>query len=167
MIEQVKFTYSSLSKAFEKQIKTIEDQGEKQIKAFEEHEKQLVESNELIKKDFNIDKDSIPLEEKKNIVDDDVTVDERSSEFMNLGKRIHPDNLICKYKTEGISPKDFINYQDPKKLFKNIRDGNINPKEVLKDQINFKSYLCEIKKGNPKSKPKDETSVLQNVETFF
>ena len=86
---------------------------------------------------------------------------------MNLGKRIHPDNLICKYKTEGISPKDFINYQDPKKLFKNIRDGNINPKEVLKDQINFKSYLCEIKKGNPKSKPKDETSVLQNVETFF
>ena len=65
MIEQVKFTYSSLSKAFEKQIKTIEDQGEKQIKAFEEHEKQLVESNELIKKDFNVEKNSIPLEEQK------------------------------------------------------------------------------------------------------
>ena len=107
------------------------------------------------------------LKNKKNIVDHDVTVDERSSKFMNLGKRIHPDNLIYKYKTEGISPKGFINYQDPKKLFKNIRDGNINPKEVLKDQINFKSYLCEIKKGNPKSKPKDETSVLQNVGTFF
>ena len=27
MIEQVKFTYSPLGKAFEKQIKTIEDQG--------------------------------------------------------------------------------------------------------------------------------------------
>ena len=65
MIEQVKFTYSSLSKAFEKQIKTIEDQGEKQIKAFKEHEKQLVESNELIKKDFNVEKNSIPLEEQK------------------------------------------------------------------------------------------------------
>ena len=29
MIEQAKFTYSQLSKAFEKQIKTIEEQGKK------------------------------------------------------------------------------------------------------------------------------------------
>ena len=33
MIQQVKLTYSPLGKAFEKQTKTIEDQGEKQIKA--------------------------------------------------------------------------------------------------------------------------------------
>ena len=45
MIEQAKFTYSPLGKAFEKQIKTIEDQGEKQIKALEEDGKQLVESS--------------------------------------------------------------------------------------------------------------------------
>ena len=32
-IEQAKFTYSLLGRAFEKQIKTFEDQGEKQIKA--------------------------------------------------------------------------------------------------------------------------------------
>ena len=36
MIEQAKFTYSPLGKAFEKQIKTIEDQGEKQIKAIQD-----------------------------------------------------------------------------------------------------------------------------------
>ena len=30
-IEQAKFTYSPLGKAFEKQIKTIEDQGKKQV----------------------------------------------------------------------------------------------------------------------------------------
>ena len=35
MIQQAKFTYSPLGKAFEKQIKTIEDQGEKQIKAIQ------------------------------------------------------------------------------------------------------------------------------------
>ena len=46
--------------------------------------------------------------------------------------------MIYKYKTEGRSPKDFRNYQNPIELFKNLRDGNINPKEVLKDQINFK-----------------------------
>ena len=33
IIEQAKFTYSPLGKAFEKQTKTIEDQGKKQINA--------------------------------------------------------------------------------------------------------------------------------------
>ena len=35
-IEQARFTYSILGKAFEKQIKTIQDQGEKQIKAIQD-----------------------------------------------------------------------------------------------------------------------------------
>ena len=33
IIEQARFTYSCLGKAFEKQIKTIEDQGKKQVEA--------------------------------------------------------------------------------------------------------------------------------------
>ena len=49
VIEQAKFTYSSLGNAFEKQIKTIEDPGEKTNKstwrALEEHRKQLVKSS--------------------------------------------------------------------------------------------------------------------------
>ena len=45
IIEQAKFTYSPLGKAFEKQTKTIEEQGRKQIEAIEEHGKQLVKSN--------------------------------------------------------------------------------------------------------------------------
>ena len=36
IIEQAKFTYSPLGKAFEKQTKTIEVQGEKQIKAIQD-----------------------------------------------------------------------------------------------------------------------------------
>ena len=35
IIEQTKFTYSPLGKPFDKQIKTIEDQGEKQVEALE------------------------------------------------------------------------------------------------------------------------------------
>ena len=72
MIEQVKFIYSPLGKALEKQTKIIENQDKKQIKATEDHRKQLVESNELIKKDFNINRDSMPHEfhnlEKKLIL---------------------------------------------------------------------------------------------------
>ena len=36
IIQQAKFTYSPLGKAFENQIKTIEDQGKKQVKAIQD-----------------------------------------------------------------------------------------------------------------------------------
>ena len=42
LIEQAKFTYSPLGKAFEKQAKTIEDQGEKQTETIKDQgEKQI------------------------------------------------------------------------------------------------------------------------------
>ena len=56
-------------------------------------------------------------------------IGERLSEFHNLEKRINPDNLIYKYKAEGISPKDFSNYQNLIDLLKNLRDSNINQKK--------------------------------------
>ena len=42
-----------------------QDQDKIQLKAIEDYGKQLVESNQLIKKDFNIDRDSIPHAEQK------------------------------------------------------------------------------------------------------
>ena len=39
IIERAKFTYSHLGKAFEKQTKTIEYQGEKQVKAIQDNKK--------------------------------------------------------------------------------------------------------------------------------
>ena len=51
IIEQAKCTYSPLGKAFEKQTKTIEDQGEKQIKAIED--KRPIKSIEKSTYDIN------------------------------------------------------------------------------------------------------------------
>ena len=51
IIEQAKFTYSPLGKAFEKQKKRIEDQGQKQIDAF---------------KDLKPKKQTKPIEDKSN-----------------------------------------------------------------------------------------------------
>ena len=65
LIEQANFTYSPLGKALEKQTKTIEDQIKKQIKAIEIMGKKLAESNVLVKKDFNIERDNMQLEEQK------------------------------------------------------------------------------------------------------
>ena len=71
VIEQVKFTYSPLRIAMEKQTKTIEDQGEKQIKAIEEHGKQLVKSNAFAEKEstpFDKKKESVSLDKQKEIL---------------------------------------------------------------------------------------------------
>ena len=53
-----------------------------------------------------------------------------------------------------MSPKDLNNYQNPINLFKRLTDVNIIPKEVLKNQINFKPDLGEIKKRKSKFKIK-------------
>ena len=47
IIEQAKFTYSPFGKAFEKQMKMIEDQGEKQVEAL----KNLKSNNKLTTED--------------------------------------------------------------------------------------------------------------------
>ena len=62
MIEQAKFTYSPLDKAFEKQIKTIEDQGEKQTKAIQNHEQ--AKTN----KTYTYDYEDGPLISKQKVI---------------------------------------------------------------------------------------------------
>ena len=60
--------------------------------------------------------------------------------------------MIYKYKIEGTSPKVFSNYQNLIDLFRNLGDGNVNPRETLKYQTDFKSDLCEIRKSKSKIK---------------
>ena len=56
IIEQTKFTYSPLGKAFEKQIKTIEDQGKKQVDALKVLEPKAIKigsnNNSIITKEI-------------------------------------------------------------------------------------------------------------------
>ena len=39
-----------------------------------------------------------------------------------MRKKKNPDNLIYKYKTEGISPKDLRIYQHSEELFTDLRE---------------------------------------------
>ena len=64
IIEQDKFTYSPLGKAFEKQIKTIEDQGQKQVEALNT----LKSNNKLTIEDV-IPKNSLNNDEAKKELD--------------------------------------------------------------------------------------------------
>ena len=61
IITQAKFTYTPLGKAFEKQTKTIEDQGEKQTKDFQD--KRPIKSIE--KFTYDINDSPIVLQEKE------------------------------------------------------------------------------------------------------
>ena len=49
----------------------------------------------------------------------------------------------------------------------NLRDGNTNLREALKNQIKFKSDLGKMKKGSPESKTENQVSVIKNVQIFF
>ena len=70
IIEQAKFTYSPVDKEFDRQVKTIEDEGIKQvevIKALELEENQKLESSKKVfpKNMINIDMKSKTDEIKK------------------------------------------------------------------------------------------------------
>ena len=83
-----------LEKLLKNKQKQLKSKEKKQIKSLEKHGKQLVQSNELIKKDFNIDKDGILLGKQK-------LIEEKSFEFQTQNKDLN--NLIYWHKTKGIS----------------------------------------------------------------
>ena len=84
MIEQTKFTYFPLGKAFEKQIKTIEDEGEKQIKAIQ-NQGQV----KTMKKYTYNDEDSPLIWKQKEIFNK--LVDERLDEIIKLDEKVNRD----------------------------------------------------------------------------
>ena len=84
IIEQAKFTYSPLGEAFEKQTKTIKDQGEKPIEVIQNNKKQLANINDDYENKLLFSKER---EIFKNICD------ERVDEIEELNKNIDYSNL--------------------------------------------------------------------------
>ena len=84
LIEQAKFTYSPLGRAFEQQIKTIKNQGEKQIKAVNEQGQ--------VKKYLSNDEDRLWISKQKEIFNE--LADKRFNEITDLDKKFNLDDLI-------------------------------------------------------------------------
>ena len=105
IIQQAKFTYSSLGKAFEKQIKTIEDQGKKQVKAIQD--KQIVNIN---KDDYKDDyKDKLLLSKEREIFKD--IYNKRLDKIEELNNKIDYDNL----EYAVYSKKELIDFSELKR----------------------------------------------------
>ena len=137
IIQQAKFTYFPLGKAFEKQIKTIEDQGKKQVKAIQE--KQIVNIN---KDDY---KDKLLLSKEREIFKD--IYNKRLDKIDKLNNKIDYDNL--KYVAVNSNKTyDFSTLKDPISLLEEIKKSTITLQEAKNTQQDYLDYLNIIRKGN-------------------
>ena len=157
IIEQAKFTYSPLGKAFEKQIKTIEDQGEKQIKAIQDQGQV-----KTIKK-YAYDAEDTPLISKQKEIFNEL-VDERLEKITDLDKKVNSDDSIYRYKGRLADTK-FDEFDNALGIINKIRDGKKDLAKVKNNQQDFKLYLGEIKKGAKKSK--EQKNTLYNIEMLY
>ena len=108
IIQQAKFTYSLLGKAFEKQIKTIEDQRKTQVKAIQDE--QLVN---------NVDyKDKLLLSKEREIFKD--IYNKRLDKIEELNNKINYNNLKYVVVNSG-KIFDFSTLKDPLTLLEEIK----------------------------------------------
>ena len=153
IIQQAKFTYSPLGKAFEKQIKTIEDQGKKQVKAI--HDKQIVNIN----KDSH--KDKLLLSKEREIFKD--IYNKRLDKIEDLNNKIDCNDL----EYAVYSRKEIINVtelKDPLTLLNEIKKGEMTLEEAKNYQKNYLDYLKTIRKGNKNVKQRE---TLANLNMFY
>ena len=156
MIQQAKFTYSPLGKAFEKQIKTNEFQGEKQMKAVQNQ----VQVKTIKKYAYDVE-NSLLISKQKEMLNK--LADKMLDDITELDKKVNRDDLIyrCKGKT---SDEKSDKYDNVLNLINKIKNGEIKLAEAKNGQIRFKSSLGEIKKGNNKKISKEQKNALYNID---
>ena len=111
IIDQAKFTYSPLGKAFEKQTKTIEDQGKKQVKAIQDN-KQLVNINNDGYKDKQL------LSKEREIFKD--IYNKRLDKIEEINNKIDHNNLNYVVVVGTGDEYNFNNLDDPLTFLNNI-----------------------------------------------
>ena len=118
--EQAKFTYSPLGRTFEKQIKTIEEQGKKQVKALILEPKE----NQELKKIEGLFLKNMRTDKVKKEID----------EIRKWEEKIEKKNLI--YKTNKYK-YDFQQYETTGSFGGNIYTGKISIDEAEIDQTSL------------------------------
>ena len=151
IIEQAKFTYSPLGKAFEKQIKTIEDQGKKQVEALNT----LKSNNQLTIEDV-IPKNALNNDEAKKELD----------KIKEIEKNVDREKLI--YETNEYT-YSFKNFQI-KTFDRDTYEGKIMIEEAEKYQTDLLVEIMNFRKNTkPRSQEKKQEKeiVLKNLYNFL
>ena len=158
IIEQAKFTYSPLGKAFKKQIKTIEDQGEKQIKAIRD------QGQTKTIKIHSYDSEDTPFISKQKEIFNEL-VDERLEKITDLDKKVNSDDLIYRYKGNTADLK-FDKFDNALNIINKIRNGETNLGDVKNNQEKFKTYLGKIKKETKSIDQKSKNTLCTILKCF-
>ena len=151
--EQAKFTYSPLEKAFEKQTKTIEDQGEKQIKAIQDNKRQLINDDDY--------KDKLLISKEREIFKN--IYNKRLDKIEELNNKIDYNNLKYVVVRSG-DEYSFDKLKDPIAFLDDIKKGKISLKEAKDQQQNYFNYLNIIRRGN---KNANQRKALANINIHF
>ena len=146
IIEQTKFTYSPVGKAFDKQIKTIEDQGKKNVDALNT----LKSDKKITIEKYTYDLKDTPFISKQKEIFSKL-VDERIEKITDLDEIVNRNDLIHRYKGK-VADTNFSKFDNALDLINKILDGKKDLADVKKNQKKFKYYLGEIRKGSKKSK---------------
>ena len=151
IIQQTKFNYSPLGKAFEKQTKTIQPQGEKQVVALES-----LKSSD--KKLIPI-KDFIPME---NLNPETINEIKRIEE---IEKQVDRNRMVYKGSNKTY---EFRNFKTIRAFGNEIRNNAIGMKTADIDQTSLLSHINDFIKTKPRDpeKRKLRSDVLNSVNAL-
>ena len=152
-MEQAKFTYSPLEKAFEKQMKTIEDQGKKQVDALE---------------NLKSEEETKPTEDKfNNQSKATIIFNELINKRKVLMKELYDSVDYNDLKFEYVGPTNdvsFYEYKDSKELFNVVKNNEIKFSEIKNKQNDFLNKPSNIKSGK---KTREQKEVVKNLEKVY
>ena len=158
IIEQAKFTYSPLGKAFEKQTKTIEDQGENQIKAIQD---KSIEKTEKYSDYDNDYKKELLVSKEREIFKD--IYNDRLEQIEPFDNDIDYNNLSYEFIKSGNKYK-FDGFEDPLEFLNNIKNGKISVQEAKNIQKEYNKKLNLIRRGN---KNLEQIETLNNFNNLY
>ena len=170
IIEQTKLTYSSLRKAFEKQIKTIEDHGEKQINALKDlKRKEQTKAITYKLDDDNDDDDDDDDDDDKTSTSKEIydeILEERIDEILKMSKEISHVDLVYDFKGP-VASMNLGKYRGPIYIYGHMKNGEKRLQQVEEEQRKCKKDLREITSGNSKHKSVEQSYTIKNVRTLY
>ena len=152
IVEKAKFTYSPLGKAFEKLIKTTEDQRKRQVeglKDLKDHNKQLANNYE----------DKLLISKEREIFKD--IYNKSLDKIKELSEKIDDNNLVFTTISTG-RKTDFSKNDDLLTFLNKIKKDKITIEETKESQKDFINYLKMIRKGN-KNQEQEKTLKYLNI----
>ena len=145
-------------KAFEKQTKTIEDQGEKQIKTI--HDKLIEKTKQYSDYDNDYKKELLVSKEREIFKD---IYNDRLEQIERFDNDIDYNNLSYEFIKSGNKCK-FDGFEDPLQFFNNTKNGKISVKEAKNIQKEYNKKLNLLRRGN---KNQEQKETLNNINNLY